>query len=142
MAFGHAGEAVELGAVAVERDDQRAVGGGARIGLAPQRDAAAAKLAHDGFGALLLAIRREHGAGIEAAAMGEGHRRALAQRDLMPAARQRERLPEADDAGATDGDRLFFVMPFYGAWRERRVPNPRAPRLRGVDRRRLAAHRA
>ena len=39
MAFGHAGEAVELGAVALERDHQRAVGDGAGIGLAPQREA-------------------------------------------------------------------------------------------------------
>ena len=39
----HAGEAVELGTVAVKRDDQRAVGDGAGIGLAPQRDAALAR---------------------------------------------------------------------------------------------------
>ena len=77
----------------MQRDDERAVGLGAGIGLPPQREAAAAELAHDGLGAFLLAVWREHGAGIEAAAMGEGLWRALAERHAVPAAGERQRLP-------------------------------------------------
>ena len=73
----HAGEAVELGAVAMQRDHQRAVGLGARIDLAPKRDAAFAELADHGLGAFLLAARRKHGAGIRTACLREGLRRAL-----------------------------------------------------------------
>ena len=77
MPAGHAGEAIELGAVAMQRDNERAVGLGAGIGLLPQRDAASAELADDGLGAFLLAAWRKHGAGIRAAGLGEGFRRAL-----------------------------------------------------------------
>ena len=87
MAFRHAREAVELGAVALQRHDERAVGYSTRIGRAPKREAAAAKIAHDQLGGFLLAVRREHGAGIEAASMGEWHGRALAHGHLVAAAR-------------------------------------------------------
>ena len=104
MAFGHAGEAGELGPVAMKGDDEGAVDGRARIGVAPKRETAQAELAHHGLGAFLLAIRRQHGAGIEAAGIGEGVGRTLAQRHLVAAPRQSERLPQADDAGTADGD--------------------------------------
>ena len=87
MAFRHAREAVELGAVALQRHDERAVGHSTGIGRAPKREAAAAKIAHDQLGGFLLAVRREHGAGIEAASVGERHGRALAHGHLVAAAR-------------------------------------------------------
>ena len=108
MSFRHAGEAVELGAVALECHDERAVGDRAWVGRAPKREAAMAKIAHDELGGFLLAVRREHGAGIEAARMRERRWRALAQRHFVSAARQRERLPQADDTGAADGDVACF----------------------------------
>src|SRR4051812_24927705 len=94
----HASEAGELGAIAVERHDERAVGGGAWIGLAPKRETSQAELAHDAIGAFLLAIWGEHGAGIEAARMRKGCGRALAKGDVVSPARKRQRLPETDDA--------------------------------------------
>ncbi len=100
----HAREAVELGAVAMERDDQGPVGDGAGIGVAPKSEAATAEFAYDELGALFLAIRRKHGSGIETASVHERYGRTLAQRHPMPAPRQRERLPEADDSGAANGD--------------------------------------
>ena len=109
MAAGHAGEAVELGAVAMERHDQRAVGDGVGIGLAPQRDAALAQVPDDGLGAFLLAARREHGAGIGTAGVGKRLRRALIERDVVTGARQGQRLPQADNAGASDRNRLLAV---------------------------------
>ncbi len=93
VAAGHAGEAIELGAVAMQRDDERAVGYGAGIGLAPQRDAASAELADDGLGAFLLAARREHGAGIRTARLGEGFCRALIKRHGVTASCEQQRLP-------------------------------------------------
>ena len=93
MPPGHAGEAIELGAVAMQRDDERAVGLGAGIGLLPQRDAASAELADDGLGAFLLAAWREHGAGIRTASLGEGFCRALVQRHGVTAPGEQERLP-------------------------------------------------
>ena len=41
--------------------------------------------------------------------MREGHRRALADGHLVAAARERQRLPQADDAGAADGDVALLV---------------------------------
>ena len=93
MSAGHAGEAVELGAVAMERDNERAVGLGPGIGLLPQRDAASAELTDDRLGAFLLAAWREHGAGIRTACLGEGFCRALMQRDGVTAPCEQKRLP-------------------------------------------------
>ena len=93
MPPGHAGEAIELGAIAMQRDNERAVGLGAGIGLLPQRDAASAELADDGLGAFLLAAWREHGAGIRTACLGEGFCRALMQRHGVTAPCEQERLP-------------------------------------------------
>ena len=87
MAFRHAREAIELGTVALQRHDECAVGYSTRIGLKPKREAAAAKIAHDQLGGFLLAVRREHGAGIETASMREWHGRALAHGHLVAAAR-------------------------------------------------------
>ena len=75
-------------AVAVERHHQRAVGDGAGIGLTPQRDAAFAQIPDDGLGAFLLAARREHGAGIGTAGVGERLGRALVERDVVTGSRQ------------------------------------------------------
>ena len=93
MPPGHAGEAIELGAIAMQRDNERAVGLGAGIGLLPQRDAASAELADDGLGAFLLAAWREHGAGIRTACLGEGFCRALMQRHGVTAPGEQQRLP-------------------------------------------------
>src|SRR6476659_9035961 len=71
MTLGHASEAVELGAVALQRYDERAVGDRAWVRVAPEGEATAAEIAHNELRALLLAIRREHDTGIEAAAMHE-----------------------------------------------------------------------
>jgi hypothetical protein len=109
MSFRHA-RSVELGAVALERHDERAIGHRAWVRRAPEREAAAAKIAHDQLGALLLAIRREHGAGIEAAAVDEGDGRALAQRRFVPSAREGQPLPQADDTCTADGDLLAWGM--------------------------------
>src|SRR6476619_5842260 len=93
----------------MQRHDERAVGRRSGIGRTPQREATATEVAHDEFSAFLLAIRREHGAGIEAAAMHEWHRRALADCHSVPAASKRKRLPKADHTGAADGDVALLV---------------------------------
>ena len=59
--------------------------------------------------AFLLAARREHGAGIKATAIGERLFRALIERDLMTASGKRQRLPQADHAGAADRNGLLSV---------------------------------
>src|SRR5262245_61793391 len=92
----------------MKRHDERAVHGRAWVRLAPKRDPAKAELTHHELGGLRLAIWSEHGAGIEAASVYEGHGRRLAQRPSMPAAGGRERLPKANDTCAADGDVFGF----------------------------------
>ena len=106
MSLRHARKSFELGAIAMQRHDQRAVCDRARIDFAPQSKSAQAKLAHHDLRGLLLAIRGKHSAGVETAPVHEGHGRALVQRNLVPVARQRQRLPETDDSGAANGNGL------------------------------------
>src|SRR5262245_29449876 len=92
----------------MKRHDERAVHGRAWGRLAPKRGPATGELTYDERGGLRVAIWSEHGAGIEAASVHEGHGRALAQRHSMPAAGERERLPKANDTCAADGDVFGF----------------------------------
>src|SRR5680860_799631 len=90
--------------VAMERHDQRAVRDRAGIDLPPQRNAAFAEVSNHGFGAFLLATKREHGAGIKAARLGEGLGRLLVKGDGVTASGEHERLPQPNYARPADGD--------------------------------------
>ena len=135
MAFRHAGEAIELGAVALERHDERAVGDGAGIGLAPQREAAAAKIARRSARRFpsrssARAWRRHRGCTHAAKGTGErSHSVTLCPRRASVSACHRPTTPAPR-------------MAMLRACGHARKSNPRAPRLRGVDRRRLRARQA
>ena len=102
VAAGHAREAVEVGAVARMRHDQRAVE--RRVGelLAPEIERAGAEPGDDRFRRFALAPRREHAAGDVAHRLRHGCVVALVDGDVEAGLRQRERLPRAGDAGADD----------------------------------------
>ena len=100
----HAREARQLGAVARAGDHQRALGRHARIGLAPQGERLEPQLAHDRLRRFRLAVGGEHGAGKRAGGLRERLGRALDEPHAMAPPRQRQRLPQADDAGAGNGD--------------------------------------
>ncbi len=100
----HAGETVEFGTVASERQGNRAVDFRAWIGFAPERDTARPERVDQGRGVVLLAAKREHRTGIDAARIGEGFGRLLMQRDGMAAPCKHERLPKSGDARPTNGD--------------------------------------
>src|SRR3990172_2432770 len=99
--------------------------------LAPESEPALPEFPDRGLGALLLAIRRQHGAGIEAAGESEGLRRALAQRNSVSTLGEQVRLPQSNDSGAADRYRFRFRF-------HRRIRfNLRLPGLRASYRRRL-----
>ena len=104
VAFRHARKADELGPVARAGDDKRAVGHHAGIGVAPQGDRLQAEVAHHGLRRLRLAVGREHGAGIGAGGVRKRLGRALDEPHAVAPAGERQRLPQAGDAGADHGD--------------------------------------
>src|SRR6185369_1445753 len=59
------------------------------------------------FRSFLFAARREHGAGEDAARVGEGGRRALVQGDGAAGAGERQRLPQTNDTGPANRDGLL-----------------------------------
>ena len=105
VALREPGEARDLGAVARGRHHQRAAAHRAGIGVLPNLQRLEPKGAHDGLGRLVLAVGREHGAGIGAGRLRERFGGLLDEPYAMAAPRQRQGLPQAGDAGAGDGDR-------------------------------------
>jgi hypothetical protein len=97
-------EAIEFAAIACRRDDEAAVRFELRIEALPQADAFAAELAQHRRGVLRLAVGCEHHSGIEARTVGERLLACLDEAHAMAGARQDERLPKAEDAGAEHRD--------------------------------------
>ena len=124
----HPLEAIKLSAIAREREHERAVGLSARVMLAPEREPALPESSDRGLGTLLLAVRRQHGAGIEAAREGEGFGRTLAERHFVAAPGEDIRLPESHDTSAADRYRFRLLR--------HRFVNLRRPGLRAACRRR------
>jgi hypothetical protein len=136
VAAGHAGEAVEVGAVAWMRHDQRAVERKVGNLLAPEIERAEAQPQDHRLGRFAFAPRREHAAGEVARRLGHGFVVALVDGDLAARLRKRERLPKASDAGTYDvGGRggavrravAMHPCPFAGMNRIRFKGSPRCP---------------
>ncbi len=104
MPFGHFCKPRQLSPIARGGHDQCASVDEARIRGAPQRQSLAAQFAHERRRGLGFAVWRQHGAGVLACSCRERLGACLKQPHAMARARQRQRLPQAEDAGAGDRD--------------------------------------
>ena len=126
VSFRQSREVLHLAPVARCGHHQRAAHDGAGISVAPQADRLEPEIAHDRRIHFGLAERAQHGAAIAAGGIGERFGRPLDEPHAMAPAGQRQRLPQAGDAGADNGDGRFVHS------RGRRSVSPRhafAPRV-------------
>src|SRR5271166_5557843 len=99
MARSALGETLDLADVAWRGEDQRALAHDPRHMCVPPADRALPEIRHPGWRALALAERREH-ATREPRGVAADLRRALDERHLRAAFRERQRDGQADDARA------------------------------------------
>ncbi len=116
MAARHPREPHQLGPVAGAGDDQGTHLPDARERLLPQRQPLHAEGHERGLAGLGLAIGSEHGAGIEAGGRMDREIRSLHQSHAVPCARERQRLPQAEDPGPNDGDVSPAHRFLIGGW--------------------------